>query len=95
MGVVKVEYDEIQNVISEMRTVLGKINTELNDIKGIVDRIESTDIWVGEANDYYNEKSKNIYTIQETVDTNINKSINYLSGAVENYKVTDAKIANK
>lgn len=94
MGVVKVEYNEIQEVIANMKTTFGKTKSELEEIKNIIEKIKSTDIWVGDGSEYYNDKAKNIYPINEAVDVNIDKAINFLEGAIERYKLIDSQLSN-
>ncbi len=93
MDGVKLDYQSAKNTLGEMQDVITKMDDELAEIKSLIAKLESSPDWVGQASDYYIDKTKNIHTIKENVWANLNKDMSYLSNAIESYKSADSDVS--
>lgn len=90
----KISYNELKQYTEELRSVIQTVNEILENVSSINNQIARSECWVGEASDYYVNKSKSITACFDELYSEFNKSALYLDKVIGEYEDTDSKVVS-
>lgn len=90
----KISYSDLKQYTEEMHSVIQTVNEILENVSSINNQIVRSECWVGEASDFYVNKSKNIASCFDELYSEFNKSALYLDKVVGEYEDTDSKVVS-
>ena len=88
----------LENLLKRSPNQYGKfedtVNEILENVSSINNQIARSECWVGEASDYYVNKSKSITACFDELYSEFNKSALYLDKVIGEYEDTDSKVVS-
>lgn len=88
----KISYNELKQYTEELRSVIQNVDEILENVSSINNQIARSECWVGEASDFYVNKSKSITACFDELYSELDKSVLYLDKVIVEYEDTDSKV---
>ena len=82
---------DVRRCAEQMEKQMKEMNQIFSDLRNGLDFITSSNYWIGNTNDYYVKKLKELYSNFDNlsyISTNVNS---YLNGVIENYRQFEEK----
>lgn len=90
----KINYVNIDSNKKELAGIFNHINQILDNVETACSSIVSSEIWNGQAADYYLKKSKDVSDNFQDINNELKSVINYVDIVIDNYKKFEKSIVN-
>lgn len=91
----KISYSLIKSECDELHALANKINETVDSIKTLNNSLQSSDLWTGNASDYFSEKLAKILENFGDISNEIENSVLYLANITEGYAVVDKMVLSQ
>ena len=88
----KLSYGQVQSMAEQLHSAAGQMDTLLNEIKGLFDKVGTDDVWSGTAASQTKERFDSLSGKFSEFNQAIDDCHKYLLNVVESYKAVDAAV---
>lgn len=91
----RLSYGQVQSMADQLNSLSGQMETLLNEVKMLFDKIGTEDVWSGTAASTTKENFDKLSAKFPEFSQSINDCYKYLLSVVENYKSVDTVVTGK